>query len=214
MSWPSANRHLFVFPLLRGDCRAALIWWLWATWVSSWASNWFLDQSWFVLPSAVNVNNTIMVPSECSSVSHFSFTNTAVEQPQCTAFWTLVIKYSVIWSYFFLVFWLSSSLPEKKKNQQLPAFLPLRLECYSKETSPKHSSMPRLGPRTAWFQRLIVFVKLLHRRKIYYTIYQKIKRYFPKLNYVNWGLYKLKTQMILWGAAEQRTLTIFINASI
>lgn len=138
-----------------GDCRAALIWCLWATWVSSWVSDWFLGQSCFVLLLVVNVNNIIMVPSERSLVSHFSFTNTAVEQPQSAAFWTLITKYSVIWSYFFLVhslnllvFWLPSSLPEKKKNQQVPALLPLKLQCCSKETSPKHSSIPRLGPCT------------------------------------------------------------------
>lgn len=68
-----------------GDRRAALIWWPQPAWVSSCVSKWFLDPSWFVLPLTGNAN-TVMVPSVPASVSHFSFTNTDVERPQCAPF--------------------------------------------------------------------------------------------------------------------------------
>lgn len=60
---------------------------------------------------------------------------------------------------YLTAFWFPSSLPERRGSQQWSHLLPWKLQCYSKESSPKRSSIPRLGPRTARFQRLILFVK-------------------------------------------------------
>ena len=56
-------------------------------------------------------------------------------------------------------FWLLSSLPERRGSQQWSHLLPFKPQCYSKETSHKRSSIPGLGPRTARFQSLVLFVK-------------------------------------------------------
>lgn len=56
-------------------------------------------------------------------------------------------------------FWLPSSLPERKESQLWSQLLPLKLQCYSKETTLRCSSLPRLGPCTTQFQSLILFVE-------------------------------------------------------
>jgi len=117
--------------------RAARIWWPQATWVSSCASKWSLGQSWFMLPLAVNANNTITVPSVPALVYHFgqykcgNATECSFVNLGCLILCHLKLVFPGSQPYL-IAFWLPLSLPERRGSQQRPHLLPLKPQCYSR----------------------------------------------------------------------------------
>lgn len=84
---------------------------------------------------------------------------------KAASFWTLVrntLPSELNFSWFTALpdFWLPSCLPGRKGTHLWSHLLPLKPQCYRKETSPNGSSIPEPRSCTEQLQRLILFVKL------------------------------------------------------
>lgn len=166
-SWRVMAKYTVPFPCVQTQVTAGLLWsgvhGLHGCQAVCLNDFWTIQTSYFVLPLTMNANTT-MAPSVPASVSHFSFTNTDMEMPQCALFWTLVTKYSVSEVSFpgsqlcLTAFWLLSSIPERRwVSNVLASFETTVLQQRDITQALQHFQGRTMHP--AWFQKSILFVK-------------------------------------------------------